>query len=115
MLRINTTGNSSKTSHLIAFLTTCIVFLLPISAFPFPGIFTLKVQGYSPGLDEIKVYDISGRLIRKIEFPEQETTMGGLDTGLREMELPLDLSDLSVGLYLLNVGDEVTERVLISK
>jgi len=29
--------------------------------------------------------------------------------------LPLDLSYLSEGLYLLNVGDEVTERVLILK
>lgn len=75
----------------------------------------MNIQGYTQELSEIKVYDLSGRLIRKIEFPEQETTMGGLDTGLREMELLLDLSDLSEGLYLLNVGDEVTERVLILK
>ncbi len=82
---------------------------------PSPGIFILKVQGYSPGLGYVKVYDLSGRLIRKIEFPQLDTVMGGFETGLPEMEMPLDLTNLSEGLYLLNVGDEVTERVLILK
>jgi len=66
-------------------------------------------------LSEIKVYDISGRLVSILDIPEQNATLSSLTTGLSESELQIDLSVLNDGLYILTVGEEAQERILILK
>jgi len=75
----------------------------------------LSIQGYTLGIDKVKVYDLAGRLISEIEIPAQDAVMASMDSETNEMEITVDLSNLSSGLYLLNVSDELTERLLILK
>jgi len=90
---------------------------LQVTVYPNPssGIFTLGIKGDTSGVDYVKVYDLAGRLIRKIAIPEQETPMTTSVTTPPEMEMQIDLSTLSEGLYILGLGDEVMKRAVICK
>ncbi len=107
---IKKTGNRSKTPHLIAYLITCIVLLFPISVFPFKGYFHSESARYSPGLGEMKVYDLSGRLVQRMEV---EPPNGGLG----ETSIAFDLSHLPQGLYILrlDVDGGMSKKVLICR
>jgi len=82
---------------------------------PSSGIFTLKYKGDASELNDIKIYDISGRLIKNISIPQSETESVSISDNTSEKEIMLDVSDVKEGIYLINIGGEVYRKILILK
>ncbi|HEC80313.1 MAG TPA: T9SS type A sorting domain-containing protein, partial [Firmicutes bacterium] len=82
---------------------------------PSSGIFTMKYKGDISGIGEVNVYDISGRLVDVVEISGIDNRASDTKAGSYEGELMLDLTTLSDGLYIVNIGDNLQKRVLICK
>ena len=90
---------------------------LEVSIYPNPssGIFIMKYNGDISGIGEINIYDISGRLVDVVEISGIDNRASDTKAGLYEGELMLDLTTLSDGLYIVNIGDNLQKRVLICR
>ncbi|HEC80312.1 MAG TPA: T9SS type A sorting domain-containing protein [Firmicutes bacterium] len=82
---------------------------------PSSGIFIMKYNGDISGIGEINIYDISGRLVDVVEILGNDNRASDTKAGLYEGELMLDLTTLSDGLYIVNIGDNLQKRVLICR
>jgi len=91
---------------------------MEITIYPNPsssGIFTLKYKGSPSSLNNVEIYDISGRLVKKIEIPQKEIETVSINDNTLELELQLDLKELKDGIYILSVDKEVYKNILICR
>jgi len=88
-----------------------------ISIYPNPssGVFTLKYKGDTSELNDIKIYDISGRLVKRIECLSSDINSVNINDNTSEKEIQLDLKALNNGIYILSVDKEVYKNILICK
>ena len=63
----------------------------------------------------LAIYDISGRLVDVVEISGIDNRASDTKSSSYEGELMLDLTTLSDGLYIVNIGDNLQRRVLICK
>jgi len=75
----------------------------------------MKYKGDISGIGEVNVYDISGRLVDVVEISGIDNRASDTKSSSYEGELMLDLTTLSDGLYIVNIGDNLQRRVLICK
>jgi hypothetical protein len=80
---------------------------------PSSGTFTLKYKGNPSELSNIKIYDISGRLIKKIDIPKGDKETFNIHDNTSVREILLDVSDISDGLYIIGVSDKVYKKLLL--
>jgi len=86
-----------------------------ITIYPNPssGTFTLKYKGDISELSNIKIYDISGRLVKDIDIPQSDTESVNINDNTSVREILLDISDIKDGLYIIGVGDNVYKKLLL--
>jgi len=82
---------------------------------PSSGIFTLKYKGDVSKPNEINIYDISGRLVKRIECPISDVNSVNINDNTSEKDIQLDLKALNDGIYILSVDKEVYKNILICK
>lgn len=75
----------------------------------------MRYNGDISGIGEVNVYDISGRLVDVVEISGIDNRAYDTKAGSYEGELMLDLTTLSDGLYIVNIGESIQKRVLICK
>jgi len=80
---------------------------------PSSGIFTLKYKGDISELNDIKIYDISGRLVKSINISTSYTEALSINDNTSVREIVLDVSDIKDGLYIIGVGDKVYKKLLL--
>jgi len=76
---------------------------------------TMKYNGDISGIGEINIYDISGRLVDVVEILGNDNRASDTKASSYEGEIMLDLTTLSDGLYIVNIGESIQKRVLICK
>jgi len=86
-----------------------------ITIYPNPssGTFTLKYKGDISELSNIKIYDISGRLVKDIDIPQSDTESVNINDNTSVREILLDISDIKDGLYIIGVGNNVYKKLLL--
>jgi len=82
---------------------------------PSSGIFKLKYKGSSTGFNYVNIYDISGRLVKRIDCPIGYINSVNINDNTSEKEIQLDLKDLNEGIYIISVDKEVYKNILICK
>jgi len=82
---------------------------------PSSGIFTMEYKGNMAEINNINIYDISGRLIKSIDMPVNDTKNTNISDNLSEGKIDIDISGIKDGLYLINVGDKIYKKILIIK
>jgi len=80
---------------------------------PSSGTFTLKYKGDISELNNIKIYDISGRLVKDINIPQEDTEKVNINDNTSVREISLDVSDINDGLYIIGVSDKVYKKLLL--
>ena len=90
---------------------------MEITIYPNPssGIFTLKYDGDPSELNNIYIYDISGRLVKEIDIPKENTETVKINDNTSEKDIQLDLKDLTDGIYIISVDKEVYKNILICR
>ncbi|RLC43579.1 MAG: hypothetical protein DRH44_04655 [Candidatus Coatesbacteria bacterium] len=76
---------------------------------------TMKYKGDISGISEVNVYDISGRLVNVIDIKGIDNKTSDIKSNTSEGEFIIDMTNLSDGLYIVNIGDNLQRRVLICK
>jgi hypothetical protein len=88
-----------------------------VTVYPNPssGEFTLKYKGDVSKPNEVNIYDISGRLVKKIDCQIRSINSANINDNTSEKDIQLDLKDLSDGIYIISIDKEVYKNILICK
>jgi hypothetical protein len=88
---------------------------MEVTVYPNPssGTFTLNYKGNISELNNIKIFDISGRLVKDINISQEDTLKVNINDNTSEKEILLDISDIKDGLYIIGVSDKVYKKLLL--